>query len=79
MFWDVRTLETGDRVQIRMKDGTVAEYAIEFNKRIDAGEADWTAIVAATAQESVTLITCVGQFVNGSYAERQIAWGRRVS
>lgn len=79
VFWDIRTLQAGDRVQIRLADGAVVEYAIEFNKRIDAGEADWTSIVAATGDESVTLITCVGQFVNGSYAERQIAWGRRIS
>lgn len=78
VFWDVRTLQPGDRVQIRLADGTVVEYAIEFNKRITAIGTDWEAIVAGTAQESVTLITCVGAFVNGSYAERQIAWGRRV-
>jgi LPXTG-site transpeptidase (sortase) family protein len=78
VFWDVRTLQPGDRVQIRLTDGNVVEYAIEFNKRVDADNADWTAIVAATGDESVTLITCVGQFVNGGYTERQVAWGRRV-
>lgn len=78
VFWDIRTLQAGDRVQIRLSDGSVIEYAIEFNKRVDADNADWTAIVAATGDESVTLITCVGQFVNGGYTERQVAWGRRV-
>lgn len=79
VFWGVRNLQAGDRVQIRLNDGTIVEYAIEFNKRVDADDADWTAIVAATGVESVTLVTCVGQFENGSYTERQIAWGRRVN
>lgn len=79
VFWDVRSLRPGDRVQIRLTGGSVIEYAIEFNKRVIADEADWTAIVAGTSEESVTVITCVGQFVNGGYTERQIAWGRRVA
>lgn len=79
VFWDVPKLVPGDRVQIEMQDGSVIEYAIEFNKRIDADAADWTAVVAATAEESITLITCVGQFSAGQYSDRQIAWGRRVT
>lgn len=79
VFWDLSTLRQGDRVQIRLKDGTIAEYAIEFNKTVEAVDADWTAIVAATAEESITLITCVGQFSAGQYSNRQIAWGRRVA
>jgi LPXTG-site transpeptidase (sortase) family protein len=79
VFWDLQKLEVGDRVQIRMTDGSVIEYAIEFNKYIDADKADWEAIVAGTADESITLITCVGQFSAGHYSDRQIVWGRRVT
>lgn len=79
VFWDLHTLEVGDRVQIRLTDGTVVEYAIEFNKHIEATEADWTAIVAGTADESITLITCGGEFSAGHYTNRQILWGRRVT
>lgn len=78
VFWDLHTLTVGDRVQIRMADGTLVEYAIEFNKHITAGDADWTAIVAGTAEESITLITCGGEFEAGHYNNRQIVWGRRV-
>ena len=73
------TLTVGDRVQIQMADGTLVEYAIEFNKQTDQADADWTAIVAGTADESITLITCAGDFVGGGYTNRQIAWGRRVT
>lgn len=79
VFWRLRELEPGDRVQIQLQDGTLAEYAIEFNKTVPADFGDWPAIVAATADESVTLITCVGQFSAGRYSDRQVAWGRRVA
>jgi sortase (surface protein transpeptidase) len=69
----------GDRVQIRLKDGTLIEYAIEFNKHIEANAAPWADIVAATGDESITLITCGGEFSAGHYSDRQILWGRRVS
>jgi LPXTG-site transpeptidase (sortase) family protein len=79
VFWELDTLAVGDRVQIRLKDGTIIEYAIEFNKHIAATEADWEAIVAGTAEESITLITCGGEFSAGHYSDRQILWGRRVT
>jgi LPXTG-site transpeptidase (sortase) family protein len=83
VFWDLDKLVVGDRVQIRMKDGTVVEYAVEFNKRIDAETAIeeklWDAIVAGTADESITLITCEGTFSGGHYSDRRILWGRRVT
>ena len=83
VFWDLDKLVVGDRVQIKMKDGTFVEYAIEFNKQIDAAKADadkmWDAIVAGTADESITLITCGGEFSDGHYSNRRILWGRRVT
>lgn len=79
VFWELDQLTVGDRVQIRMKDGTVIEYAIEFNKHIDADAAPWEAIVGGTSEESITLITCGGEFSAGHYSDRQILWGRRVT
>lgn len=78
VFWRLHELEVGDTVEIRLGDGTTATYKIEFNKTIEAAAADWTPIVEATADESVTLITCGGEFSAGHYTNRQIIWGRRV-
>ena len=78
VFWRLHELEPGDTVEIQQADGTKATYKIEFNKQIDASAADWTPIVQATADESITLITCGGQFEAGHYNNRQIVWGRRV-
>ena len=78
VFWRVHELQPGDIVTIRMTDGTTYDYKIEFNKVLDPNGADWSGIVSATADESVTLITCTGVFEAGHYNNRQVAWGRRV-
>ena len=78
VFWRLHELAPGDTVQITMDDGTSATYKIEFNKQIEVGSADWSGIVSATADESITLITCGGEFEAGHYNNRQIIWGRRV-
>lgn len=78
VFWRLHELEPGDTVDIQMADGSTVTYKIEFNKQVEVGDADWTGIVEATADESITLITCAGQFDAGHYSNRQIAWGRKI-
>ncbi len=78
VFWDLHKLEAGDAVEIRMKDGAVYKYQVVFDKTVSADGADFSKLVRATAEESVTLITCSGDFVNGHYNNRQIVWARRV-
>lgn len=78
VLWDMEKLVPGDVIEIRMKDGTLVQYQVEFNKWISPGDADWTSIVAGTADESITLITCTGEFSAGHYDKRQIVWGRRI-
>ena len=79
VFWDLHTLEPGDEIQIQLADGTLARYAVEFNKVVDPNADDWSSLVQATADESVTLITCSGEFSGGHYSNRQIVWGRRIA
>lgn len=79
VFWDLGKLKAGDKIEIRMKDGSVIQYQVEFNKTFEVGNADWSAIVAATGDESVTLITCGGEFEAGHYSDRRIVWGRRIA
>ena len=78
VFWKLHELAAGDTIQIQLDDGTMATYKVEFNKQIEVGDVDWSSIVQATADESITLITCGGQFEAGHYNNRQIVWGRRV-
>jgi LPXTG-site transpeptidase (sortase) family protein len=77
VFWDLETLQPGDIVTVRLNDGTEVNYAIEFNKWVDP-TFDWSLIVGATGDESITLITCTGEFSGGQYTQRQVAWGRKV-
>jgi len=79
VFWDVDTLAPGDIIEIVMEDGSVAQYAVEFNKWTGQTDIDWSLILAGTADESVTLITCTGEFEAGHYDKRQVVWGRRIS
>lgn len=78
VFWRLGELQPGDIISIKMKDGTTYNYKVEFDKVVDPNGGDWSKLVQATADESVTLITCTGQFENGSYNLRRIVWGRRV-
>lgn len=79
VFWRLDELKPGDEIQIQLVDGTTATYRVEFNKVVDPGDADWSGLVQATADESVTLITCSGEFEAGHYSNRQIVWGRRIA
>jgi LPXTG-site transpeptidase (sortase) family protein len=80
VFWDLRKLAPGDRVTVALDDGSEVVYAVQWNKSTTAEDADWTNIVRATSQESLTLITCAGQFDQGTrqYDERIIVWATRV-
>jgi LPXTG-site transpeptidase (sortase) family protein len=78
VFWDLHTLVQGDRVQIRLTDGSVDEYEVMFNKAIGEDRAKFERIVTATKDESITLITCSGVFEAGHYNNRQIVWARKV-
>jgi len=78
VFWRLHELAIGDTVTIRQADGAEVSYTIEFNKVLELDGADWSAIVSATADESITIITCGGEFEAGHYNNRQIVWGRRV-
>jgi LPXTG-site transpeptidase (sortase) family protein len=79
VFWRIDELKNGDEIQIQLADGTLATYRVEFNKVVEPGDADWSGLVQATADESVTLITCTGEFEAGHYNKRQIVWGRRIA
>ena len=65
--------------QDRLSRLGVIKSTFDVNKHIEASQANWEAIVAGTADESITLITCGGEFSAGHYSDRRILWGRRVT
>jgi len=81
VFWDLRKLEAGDEIIIRLSDGSEYKYVVEWNRVVDSSAAVWNDIVASTPQESVTLITCAGTFdpSTRSYDQRRVVWAVRVA
>jgi LPXTG-site transpeptidase (sortase) family protein len=80
VFWDLRKVEAGDEIIVRLRDGSEYKYAVQWNRIIDSSSAVWNDIVASTATESVTLITCAGTFdpATRSYDQRRVVWAVRV-
>ncbi len=69
----------GEILTLHLNDGRRLFYRVEFNKTVVVDGSDWTDIVTATADESMTLITAAGTQVGAKYTHRRIVWARRVN
>jgi LPXTG-site transpeptidase (sortase) family protein len=72
VFYRLSELVAGDLIQINTSDGRTLAYEVEFNKITEVDAIDWSALVAATPEESITLITAARRNNSG----RRIVWGR---
>jgi len=77
VLYSLKTLKTGDEIEVRVA-GQSYMYQVTSNEAIDAHSGAWDKIVASTAQESVTIITCGGTFKAGEYNNRQVVTAVRV-
>ena len=59
-------------IQLNTSDGRTLAYTVEFNKITAVDAIDWTELVRATPEESITLITAAAARNQG----RRIVWGR---
>ena len=85
IFWDVPDLGPGDVIRVIGEDDQVMEYAVEWSRMFDVAteltpEVIQTEIVGDTGQESLTLITCGGEFdpATGQYLQRWIVRANQV-
>ncbi len=84
VFWDVRNLPAGDIIRVVGEDGKNYEYAVQWIERYDTAaltpDVIQNDIVGDTGQESLTLITCGGEFdpATGEYNERWVVRANRV-
>ena len=76
VFWSIRDLQPGDIVTVNTGNGVI-NYAVQWGQWA-APDQDFTAFVAQTGQESVTLVTCIGSFSGGHYSNRYIVRAVRV-
>lgn len=79
VFWDIGKLEVGDVVEV-LVSGTTHRYSVTSNAPVHAVNGDWDSIVSARAQETITLITCGGDFnpTTREYTHRQVVVAVRI-
>jgi LPXTG-site transpeptidase (sortase) family protein len=81
VFWNLKDLNEGDVVEIRMEDGATYRYAVNFKQQYDAATAPVDQIVGPTPKETVTLITCSGTFdtTTSQYDKRLVVRAERIA
>jgi len=79
VLWDLRDVKDGDQITVRLGDGTEYEYIARSNRVVDPAAISFNDIVAATPEESLTVITCAGDFDPGTqtYDLRRVVWAVR--
>lgn len=79
VLWDLTNLKVGDEIQVRV-NGETYTYSVVSNQPVDAATGPWDEIVTATAKESITIITCAGNFnrETRSYSDRQVLVAERI-
>jgi LPXTG-site transpeptidase (sortase) family protein len=80
VFWNLKDLEQGDIVEVRLEDGSTYRYAVTSKQVYDADTAPVNLIVGPTERQTVTLITCSGTFDSSShqYDKRLVVRAERV-
>ena len=77
VFKNTPSLSEGDIIQIERGDGVIYKYTVVENKTVPLEDANGYMSLAATSpkkgKESVTLITCTGEWsqAQGTYLSRQ--------
>lgn len=72
VFGDLEELKEGDTVEVVLEDGTVVKYGVTASKLYDLESIPMEEVLASTSTESVTLITCGGEFSAGAYTHRLV-------
>ena len=73
VLWDLNRLRLGDEIQVLL-GGQRYKYRVTSNQPVSAENGPWDKIVTATAEETLTVITCGGDFnrETRSYSNRQV-------
>jgi len=79
VLWDMRDLRPGDIIEVHIS-GKVFKYAVTSNQPVPENS-NFDPIFASTAKESLTLITCAGNFnrTTGRYTDRQVVTAEIIS
>ena len=77
ILWELRNVRIGDEIEVHLS-AAVYRYRVTANQHFTTSDAPWNQIVATTAQETVTIITCTGEFRSGEYNSRQVVTAIRI-
>lgn len=79
VFWDLENLKSHDVIEIRMDDGEVYRYRVIAKDTFNEA-ATLDRIVGSTPKDSITLITCAGNFNRATqrYDRRLVARGELI-
>ncbi|MFN0093898.1 MAG: class F sortase [Dehalococcoidia bacterium] len=77
VLWDLKKLAQGDVVEVALSDGTLLEYAIDSTQSFDVDDIPMEDVLAPTALDTLTIITCTGSFVAGDYTHRLVVKATR--
>jgi sortase (surface protein transpeptidase) len=72
VFYNLRRLVQGDRIEIALEDGSVIAYEVTASKLYPVELVPMREVLAATASDSLTLITRGGSFDGHSYSDRLV-------
>ncbi|MCC6236478.1 MAG: class F sortase [Dehalococcoidia bacterium] len=72
VFWNLSRVKPGDGIFVGLRDGSTIRYLVTSAETIPLAQLDVGATIAPTEQESITLITCSGEFARGNYSHRVI-------
>ena len=80
VLWDLNRLRLGDEVEILL-GGVSHKYKVTSNQPVPANNAPWDTIVSATPQETITIITCGGDFnrQTNEYTTRQVVTATKMA
>ncbi|MGB3329574.1 MAG: class F sortase, partial [Thermomicrobiales bacterium] len=81
VFFALDQLKAGDTIAVTGNDGTVYTYVVDWVKQVDATVAPGDDIVGATAQPSLTLMTCGGPWNSAvsEYTQRTVVRAHLIS
>ncbi len=80
VFQSVALLSPEDVIEVEV-NGETLRYAVEWRRQVDAGGANWAELLSAdVGQDSITLITCGGDFntTTRSYSDRVVVRAIRI-
>jgi len=85
VFYDLRKVEVGDIIKVRLGDNTEYQYQVSANVALPYDDPKALEAMGATPTEMITIITCGGTWVprygdplGGNYTHRQILQAKRI-